>query len=378
VFIENVSLLAEDSKVEGLRAERLLDLNLSRTQIDIIDGVPYAVINPSTRFRDFSNLFDAGDRSHEANLWRLGSALFDEIDLHLSDDTDPDLVDRIRDIRRKMALSDWLEDAVAPSVDKDLVNAGDDQPAKTFALLSGNQVERAVQATIDGGNLRLATLVAQIGGNEAFKEEVKKQLNDWTKYKAMGHIGKGYRKLYSVLAGILDVTPGEGGVGISEGLDWKRAFGLRMWFGGNLEDNIGSVLEEFTTSLNRPHPPAMPRPPYIESPAAGSSEKQWNMPTQPTDILFGIIKLYSDRAVSLDSTLRARDASPSPTDVRILWHLYEVVSRAMARRDFEDRDEEGYSALADGLTRDYASQLEVGGLWTWAAFVLLHLETSEG
>lgn len=50
----------------------------------------------------------------------------------------------------------------------------------------------------------------------------------------------------------------------------------------------------------------------------------------------------------------------------------------MMKRDFVDRDEAGYSGEADKITQGYAVQLELGGQWTLAAFVLLHLETIEG
>ncbi|EIW69491.1 hypothetical protein TREMEDRAFT_62352 [Tremella mesenterica DSM 1558] len=385
VIIEHPDLLAFPSEVEISKAIRLLSLHLERSSIHSEDDseVPAITIHPDIRFRDFASLFDSSDSSHEATVFRLGVALFDEIDLLLPADSSSELAERILEIRRKLALSKWLESAVAPSVDTDLVSSTD-TPGKIFTLLSGNQVARAVQTALDGKDMRLATLISQAGGDETFKEEILKQLEDWRKYKSTAFIGNGYRKLYALLGGITDVTHGHqdtsrGSDGakdvlISQGLDWKRAFGIRLWFSSPCFDSISSVLSSYLDSFSRGYSPAKPLPMYMEKP---DEEKRWNMPTEPSDILFGLIRLYSDQTLSLESVLRSRDASSSPVDVRLTWHLYMLLSQVLRKRDLEDR-EEGYSAKADGMTKGYAAQLEESGEWKWAAFVLLHLETIEG
>ncbi|WVQ98527.1 hypothetical protein IAU59_005653 [Kwoniella sp. CBS 9459] len=384
VHIEKVETLANDAKTENSRAQRLLDLHLEHTLVDTLDGVPFAAIDSAIRFRDFASRFDAGDRSHEASVFRLGVALFDELDLRLPEDASEDLIQRIASIRRKLALSKWLEDAVAPSVDSDLISNGEDRPAKVFTLLSGHQVERAVQSALEGGDMRLATLISQAGGEAIFREEVLKQLEDWQKYKANPLIGLGYRKLYALLAGITDISSGDPSRGsdgcpdvlIAKGLDWKRALGLQMWYGNAFEDTITDVVISYDESLSSAHPPSQPLPSYLETPS--NLPRKWNNPTEPTDVLYNLIKLYSDTAISLDQVLRSRDTSASPIDVRLAWHLYFLLARVLDKRDFEDREEDGYSASADALTASYAAQLEATGEWKWAAFVLLHLETADG
>ncbi|WVW83374.1 hypothetical protein I302_105393 [Kwoniella bestiolae CBS 10118] len=385
INIETVETLAEDAKTENTKAQRLLSLHFEHTLVETLDGVPYAAIDSAIRFRDFAARFDAGDRSHEASIFRLGVALFDELDLKVPADSPEELVERVASIRRKLALSKWLEDAVSPSVDSDLIKNGEDRPAKVFTYLSGHQVERAVQSALDGGDMRLATLISQAGGEEIFREELMKQLEDWSKYKANPLIAKGYRKLYALLAGITDISPGDSSKGsdgcpdvlIAEGLDWKRSLGLHMWYGNRFEDTISDVVSSYTSALESSCPPAKPLPNYLENPSSGSIRK-WNSTYEPTDILFNLIKLYSDVTISLDQVFKSRDTSPSPFDVRLSWHLYLLLSRVLEKRDFEDREEEGYSASADGLTQGYASLLEGNGEWTKAAFVLLHLETNEG
>jgi len=384
IFIEKIDLLSEEPKIESRKASRLLNLHMENTQIDTLDSVPYAGISSEIRFSDFCQLFENGDRSHEASVWRLGQALFDEIDLRLPMDASDDLVVRISELRRKLALSKWLEQAVSSSVDQDLLK-NDTQPSKIFTLLSGHQNERAVETALSGNDMRLSTLLSQIGGPETFKEEVYRQLEDWKKYKVNPYISTGYRKLYALLAGITDISPGDpdgkgvekcSDVLIAEDLDWKRCFGLEMWYKNSFDQTIGQAFESYTTALDSRPPPAEPLPPYLEKPS--STVKPWKTPKQPTDILYNMIKMFSDITVPLDDVLRSKDCSPSPMDMRMCWHLYILLSRVLGKRDFRDRDEEGYSASADSITVGYAVQLEDGGDWRLAAFVLLHLETSDG
>jgi nuclear pore complex protein Nup98-Nup96 len=388
VYVQQVDLLAEPQAAEQARADRLLSLLLEYTEVDVDDNsIPEAITNTDIRFRDFAKLFDSGDRSHEANLWRLGQALFDEIDLKLPPSTPSDVSNRVAEMRRKLALSKWLEDAVAPAMDADLVKAGDDRPAKVFALLTGNRTDRAMQSALDGSDLRLATLVSQAGSSDEFRAEVRRQLDDWTKYKSNSLIGYTYRKIYALLAGIPDVSQGNPERGadhapdviVNENLDWKRAFGLYLWHGCPFELGVADVLEQYTEALSSSHPPSKPLPPYLEQPDANN---RWEMPTEPTDVLFNLIKMYADRTLALEDVVTSRDCGASPTDVRLPWHISFLLSQALQRRDFADRedaDESGtrYSATANQMTESYAAQLEEEGQWTWAAYVLLHLAYAE-
>ena len=82
-------------------------------------------------FASFVPLFASADAASLAPMFRLGSALFDPIDLHLNrsraetgttnqTSITPDIRNRVRLLRRKKALSNWLQEVVKPSVDNDL------------------------------------------------------------------------------------------------------------------------------------------------------------------------------------------------------------------------------------------------------------------
>lgn len=75
-------------------------------------------------FASFISLFPSPDASSPASIFRLGSALFDSIDLRLghskSNSVSPDVRNRVQILRRKASLSKWLEEVVKYAVDGDL------------------------------------------------------------------------------------------------------------------------------------------------------------------------------------------------------------------------------------------------------------------
>lgn len=396
--------IAQDDSVE--RISKLLSHNLSHTTIQLdAEGNPWA--NPSRKltFASFASLFPQNDRSFEATLFRLGHALFDPIDLRLADTISVDIRNRVLSLRRKTAFSRWLKEAVSPAVEKDVSEAsGEFAWAHTvFALLTGNQVEKASDTAIDSGNVKLATLLAQAGGDKEFKDDLKRQLELWREQRIDVHIDESVRKVYALLAGIVDVLEGSKGVGLercpdvqlSKDLDWKRVFGLHLWYSQPLDASLSSAYEAYDRARKEdPQNVAQPLPWYRE--AATLVRSPWKLPSgvEPPDALYSLVKLFADPACSLSSVLGPFSFSPSPCDHRLPWHLYVLMSRCLRIRDFADRGDvheetvdddartepevEGHSPSADLLASSYALQLEKAGMLQEAVFVLLHIEGSEG
>lgn len=377
-----------------------LALQLSHTPIYTSPGssIPFAVTHPELRFSHFVSPLSPLDRSSEAHLFRLGHALFDEIDdLAAPEDATRELVDRITEIRRRELLEKWLEDVVRGDVEEDLRDAaaaGSDGAKRVFVLLSGHQVERACDAAVEGKDLRLATLVAQAGGDDDFREDVFLQLAKWREYRVDAHIGNEYRRVYELLCGNVgrsegiakgDKVDGADELHVAEGLDWKRAFGLHLWY-GTFQASLASVVDRYEDATTDQEV-ANPLPAYLEKPeTAPAYSTTWSSsPDAPVDPLFQLIKIFTDPAHPLELALLPRNFGPSPIDYRLPWHLYILFSRVLRTRDFEDRVEvgeveegvEGNSPRADMVTESYATQLELQGLWQWAVFVLLHLELPE-
>ncbi|EIW55247.1 uncharacterized protein TRAVEDRAFT_130647 [Trametes versicolor FP-101664 SS1] len=402
IKLSKIPLLSADASDASAQSSRLLSHHLSNTVIEEdADGVPFA--NPSLRltFASFVAQFPSTDLSFEPALFRLGHALFDPIDFRFDDVPDVHVRHRIRAIRRKTELSKWLKTAVSSAMDADLRDHLDTKWDRTvFTLLSGYQVERACETAADGGNVKLASLIAQCPGDAEFRADLQEQLEIWRQERIDAHMGEGTRKVYALLAGVADTLKGSGGSGIEQsadvdlarGLDWKRAFGLQLWYGLPMDASLADVFDAYDTLWKEGRSNvAPPAPWYAERP--DSADSLWKLPreAQHPDALYLLIKLAADPDCNLSEVLSSFSFSPSPTDYRLPWHLYILLSRCLRARDLADRDTsvrrrdqedddgvEGHSPSADLLANSYASQLEQLGMIQEAVFVLLHVEGSAG
>ena len=261
---------------------------------------------------------------------------------------------------------------------------------------------------MDGGNVKLATLISQAAGDFEFREDLRSQLEMWREQRVDVHIDEGIRKVYALLAGALDVIEGSRGTGLErckdvdifEGLDWKRAFGFHLWFAEPMDATIAQVFESYDRRrLEVPERVMGPQAWYTEHPPSPLTIKnRWNLPASSAtpDALFCLIQLHSDPACSLSQILNPLSFGPSPLNYALPWHLYVILSRCMRVRDLSDRGDpgvdgsrydenageddrvEGHCPSADLLTSCYALQLENLGLLQEAVFVLLHIEGSAG
>ncbi|CAE6383898.1 unnamed protein product [Rhizoctonia solani] len=402
VNVSKIPLLSNPEDVEVQRANKLLDYQIKNSDVDLDDqGVPVATPNDDIRFHRVADLFGPDDRSHESSVWRLGAALFDEINVRLAQSVAPDIREQITAMRRRHALAKWLQLTVAPSVEFDLRELNDASGAnRAFLMLTGNQVARATDAAIDANEMHLATLISQIGGDAEFRNDIESQLAKWKEQKIDAHIEVWVRKIYALLAGVVGSVEGSksrdpaekcGDIIVAENLDWKRVYGLHLWFGGFFNSPSVEALESYEAACNNSSlATALPHPWYVERPASIDSEAlRWSVlgESVPKDALFEIIKLAMDDTVPFDVALYPRAFGPSPIDYRIIWHAYILLARVLQKRDVSDRTvvEEGndevqlsYSHKADVITSNYAFQLESLGLWWYSIFVLLHLQESDG
>lgn len=346
------------------------------------------------RFADFVAATDASDTSIRAQLWRLGAALFDEIDLQVGDDVERSVSEIVRRMRREQAFSRWLADAVGPLLEEDLRASanvhGRSSASAIFTLLTGNQVERACQAALSTGDIRLATLLAQAGcRDDEFREDVLLQLSKWREYNVDPQIAPIYRRIYELLCGNVNVSKGTRGHGkadssedvlISEGLDWKRALGMRLWYAdptASISQAVARYESDVEQEANRV---AKPVPSYISRKWQVGGQDVGNINPDTLAIrdgLFQVIKLFSSATPVLDDILEPRCYTSSPLDYTLPWHLHQIFARSLGYANIADVDQSGYSIKADELTHNYADQLERAGLWQWSAFLYLHLTFPE-
>ena len=370
--------------------------------------MPVASPSRSLTFSTFASLFPQHDNCHEAQVWRQGVALFDPPEQKPTSAYVPPIIKhRLAAIQRRTALSGWLASVVAPTVANALRAEASSSVQKAFTRLTGYQIEEAVKDAASDGNVRLAMLLSQAGGDAEFRADLEDQLMVWGTEGVDHFVAEAYRKCMALLAGVTHVwhsrrksTRSESGdVNVVKGLDWKRTFGLALWYGEGSEGGEGyeRALHQYERSMGQDGA-ALPLPWYQEDSTLAdtpSSSAPSNVAKSSfgnhsnvgeADALFELLRLAT-AATPLERAIYPRAFSPSRLDYRMPWHLYILLSRAMRLKDFSDRqssfndldvDVEAHSEMADNVTCAYAAQLEALGQIQEAVFVLLHLEGSDG
>ncbi|GAB00010.1 uncharacterized protein L969DRAFT_96624 [Mixia osmundae IAM 14324] len=384
-------LLSRDDDEERQASLTVLAVQLRHSNILMTDesDVPRVQTLATFRFRDLATDENAIRNPDEYTLWTLGQALFDEIELPKEAEPSTEIAANVLALRRRYALSAWLQRAVASATESDLRKQQGVKQITT--LLSGYQIARACEMALDHMDLRLASLIAQSGGDDSFRRDLHQQLVKWRESRTDAQINDEYRRIFEILSANPGISRGSGSkdpadasatISVSRGLDWKRAFGLHLWYGPQ-HDAIASVLQRYHAA-SKDVPGVQPPVPWFAECEPGRESDIQVAPQ--ADMLFRLIQLYVSPVQDLESVLLPQGITPSAADYRLSWHLYTLLATALKKRDFDDVPEpspEGTgnrhgSARADSLCSDYASQLELIGLWQWAAFVLLHLSEESG
>jgi nuclear pore complex protein Nup98-Nup96 len=349
--------------------------------VDVVSpptGVPVVRPLETLSFQAFVAEFPPQDDTFEASLWRLASALFDPIPSDVSSEVDDRKAVWISDLRRKMKIGDWLQSAVAHSVENVMLDGSTTPIAQVFSLLSGNQVQRAAEVAMDAGDFHLATLISQIGGDKRFRETMFQQWRTWVKEGADVFMDEDYKKVYALLAG--EATRGVGSkskdpflkvqdVDITKGMDWKRVFALVFWYSCRVEDPASTAVEYYNETTAKELDGSgqavklfNPAPWYIQ----GITEDWGN----EGDGLLHLLRLFQNPEYSLADTLSPRSYNPQKLDYRVPWQLYAVLSTLKLQDPAESKE---LRMLGDKLTVAYSMQLENEESIDSAAFVLLHL-----
>jgi nuclear pore complex protein Nup98-Nup96 len=212
---------------------------------------------------------------------------------------------------------------------------------------------------MDAGDVKLATLVAQLPGSETSREVMKQQIEMWQQRKDWSEFSDAHKALYSILAGETCTVSGLTGASedrtkqfcLSErfGLDWRQSLALNMQFGGH--ESIVNAVRSYIANLKDGKDKVKP----LSSDAAGDAE----------NTLLGLLRLYALKEAQVERLFDSATVSGSALNSRLAWQLATILEA----KDLCDFPED----KMDALTLDFASQLELAGAWTKAAWTLLHL-----
>ncbi|KAI0836326.1 nuclear protein 96-domain-containing protein [Hypoxylon sp. FL0890] len=364
------------AKFTNEMSARALDSHIKLAQVQLFGGVPTVRLNPRTTLKDFSvgsNTKNVAEE-HERLVWDLASVLFDNIKIPAELQNDPNAPEKLR----RENLSRFWERMVEDQTSKTAAMAGSSEE-KALAFLSGHRVAEACKHLLDGKNFRLATLISLIGTNDAVKKDIREQLKEWQEANVLSEFSQPIRALYEMLSG--NVCACEGTKGALEnrtesfliskrfGLNWQQAFGLRLWYAISTEDNVADAVEKYREDVeqDRELPPTTW---FIEH----GIKPIWNDPDQDKreDLLWGLLRLYSDSQVDLEAVLRPENSQLSPLDFRLSWQLGQALT-STGRASFGKNATE----KADAATISFAAQLTNEDSWLEATFVLLHLTDSD-
>lgn len=345
--------------------------------IEVSESAPFAYLpRGEFSFSDFATEINERNSAaaHEKLVWQLASVLFDPIDTPKELEQLPNITERLR----RDKLSSFWQKLVEDSSNKHAAMARSDEE-RAIACLSGRKVADACSYLMNAGDYHLATLVALIGTKDSMRKDMRQQLDDWQKSRMLSEFSEPVRAIYELLAGNVCVCSGSKGpedriasfvMSKRFGLDWRQAFGLRLWYGILSNDSIVPAVEMFVESLDAQKETSRPQAWYVEQKVPSMWEDE--DVAEREDLLWGLLKLYSFKDQDLEDVLRPENSQLSPLDTRLSWQLSQALSDSGCL-DLATVDGD----KTDRTTVAFASQLTNEGSWIDAIFVLLHL-TQDG
>lgn len=385
----------------------------------LINGVPFAKLQVEPNqleFADLANEVSLGTAVgvHEQQALQLLSLLFDG-DNHPTDISQEDFKQH-KDRYRKDKLSEFWRSLVYEDAQKHAQEAQTPEE-KAIAYLSCNSGADACHALLQGLDLHLATMVAQIGGDEIMRQDMASQIEEWRRMDILSEMDEPVRALYELIAGNCAQSEGKIGGGRENKastfnicsrfkLDWRRAFGLRLWYGTKEDEPIELAVAQFADALQFGKEDVKPKPWFVEE----ELDMGWDDPDKDNreDLLWGILKLYAssklELAANIEDILAPENVSGHPLNARLSFQLFHIFKSRQEDPDEDperrvgmpavrnaeglrssllssiasttERDEQAADPLVelgDKLTLTYAASLHTREHWTTALWVYAHL-----
>ncbi|KAI1422546.1 nuclear protein 96-domain-containing protein [Xylaria sp. FL1777] len=360
------------AKFANEMSAKAINTHSKLAQVHLIDGIPAVELHPRLSLKDFSATSGSKNSAeeHERLVWELASVLFDNVKIPLELQAEPEAVEKLR----RENLSRLWESMVDDRTNRAVAMAHTHEE-KALAALSGHRVAEACKYLLEGKNFRLATLVSLIGTNDRLKKDLREQLREWQDATVLSEFSQPIRALYEMLSGNVCACEGTKGALedraesflISErfGLNWQQAFGLRLWYAISTDSSIAEAFEKYKEDVEQDKELR----PIVWFAQHGISPI-WDDTRQDDreDLLWGLLKLYSDSRADLEAIIRPENSQLSPLDYRLCWQLGQALA-STGRLSFGKNATE----KADAATISFAAQLTNEGSWLEAVFVLLHL-----
>lgn len=355
-------------KLQKVISSRIMLPDVCRTYIGILEK-QLEVSNLTMSSRVLLN--------HQVTIWELIKVLFSERDTsgisNVQSDDDNDDEEMIVDKRdssscidpeaqpfvRRAEFSYWLQDSVCHKVQEEVSCLNDSSDLEhILILLTGRQLDAAVELCSSRGDVRLAILLSQAGGSMVNRSDIARQLDLWrTNGMDFKYIENDRYKLYELLAGNIH------GAFQDHKIDWKRYLGLVMWYQLPPDTSLPVIVHTYQQLLTEGRAPP-PVPVYIdEGPLDNNID--WKLGDR-YDIAYYLMLLHSNEEKSFDllkTTFSAFSSTHDPLDYHMIWHQRTILEAIGA---FESND----LHLVD---MSFVSQLLCLGQCHWAIYVVMHM-----
>jgi len=340
-------------------------------------NVPLVRVGQDVSFANLASSLDSDSSAgkHEKLMWELASILFDPID---------DTGEHSEGSARKSKLSTFWQRVVQDDTSGHRHRATSGEEV-AVVLLAGHDVPGAVAALLASRNFRLATLISQLSSTADMREELTNQLKEWRRTNAIAEISAPIRTLYELAAGNTCVSDARGGLGpenraetfnISRrfGLDWRRAFGLKLWYGSVADEPLAETVRAYAADLASGREEVHPVPWFVEQhPELGWTDAQAQ---GRRDVLWGLLCIFAARSAEGESLSDVNEhaadfitpatTSGSPIDARLAFQLAHLLN-ARGITKFAP-------ATLDEYTRDLVFQLASSAATLCpAVYAALHL-----
>jgi nuclear pore complex protein Nup98-Nup96 len=193
-------------------------------------------------------------------------------------------------------------------------------------------------------------------------------------------------------------------------LDWRRAFGLRLWYGIMHDEPIEMAVAQFADAIRDGLEDVKPVPWFTEA----NADMGWNDRDAENreDLLWGILKLYASSKLELDANiedvLAPENVSGHPLNARLAFQMFQLfksrhedqseaderkvgmptvrgqdgdahrsslMSSTASRFATDAQAENPLVELGDKITLTYAASLHTREHWTTAVWVYSHLSS---
>ncbi|GAV72381.1 Nucleoporin2 domain-containing protein/Nup96 domain-containing protein [Cephalotus follicularis] len=349
-------------KLQKVVCNRLMLSEICRSYIDIIERQLEVPGLPSSARLVLMN---------QVMVWELIKVLFSEKEnsgqsKSAGADDEEDMMQHTPEVDqealpfiRRAEFSCWLQESVCHRVQEDVSSLNDSNYLEhILLLLTGRQLDAAVEVASSRGDVRLACLLSQAGGSMENRADIARQLDFWRDNGMdFNFIEKDRIRLYELLAGNVH------GAFHDVKIDWKRFLGSLMWYQLPPDTSLPIVFQTYQHLIDGVKAP-YPVPIYVDEGPVEEAEN-WNT-EEHFDLSYYLMLLHASEETTLGflkTMFSAFSSTQDPLDYHMIWHQ-RVVLEAVGAFSSDD-----LQILDMGIV----SQLLCLGQCHWAIYVVLHM-----